>query len=387
MVTGLLSLLIYLENKNRSTLIASAILALGAFMTRYVGVVIPIVCLLGIVFLSQQNWKNRIFDAIIFSLISPGMSFIWFLWNFLTTSKVGQRTAKGAVDLWKSSIEFRLSLSSVIWNWLTLNSNVSVSYNVRKINISLFLFVIGIMCVLLFYKVFQHPNKKPFLAPVRWIILFALTAGLYVAVYFLAFAITTPAPDLIERIASPIYIAILMMIFGLIYLAIEIWQGAKWLRWLSWAVLVIIISSYLPKTITFANTMRTDGVGYTSKTWRESPIIYAIRQLPDSIPVVTNEPAAVLFLTGRDAIWVSEALEMKEGQPDSYGKSQTDFGESVFRNGGALVLFPSFYKQQRDRFYGNLTQKRLNAMLDGLITYKNFGPYSGIYFYKLDFVP
>ena len=78
---------------------------------------------------------------------------------------------------------------------------------------------------------------------------------------------------------------------------------------------------------------------------------------------------------------------MQEEQPDSYGKSQTDFGESVFRNGGALVLFPSFYKQQRDSFYGKQAEGRLEAMLEGLITYKSFGPYSGIYFYKQDLLP
>jgi hypothetical protein len=386
MVIGLLFLLLYFETKSRSTLIFSAILTLGAFMTRYMGIVIPIVCILGIVFLSQQNRKNRIFDTLIFSLISPGLSLIWFLWNFLATSHFGGRMVKGEVDLWKSSIEFRLGLSSVIWNWLTLNSNVVVSYTARKVSISLFLFVIVILCVLLFYKVFQHPNKK-YLTLIRWIILFALTAGLYIAVYFCAFAFTTPLPFLDERIATPIYIAIIMTIFGIIFLAIEIWQGAKWLKWLSWVFLVIIISSYLPKTITLANTMRSDGGGYTSKTWRESPVIFAVRQLPENIPIVTNDPAAVLFLTSREAIWVSEALKIKEEHPEnSYGKSQSNFGESVFRNGGALVLFPGFY-WQLEPLYGEQTQERLNAMLDGLILYKSFGSNSGIYFYKQDLVP
>jgi hypothetical protein len=387
MVASLLYLLLYLEGKHRYTLIFSAILALGAFMTRYIGLAISVTCLLGIVILSLKNLKNRISDALIFGLISPGLSLIWFIWNFLTTSHLGHRTVKNAIDLWKASIDFRVGLSSVIWNWFTLNSNASASYDIRKLSIGLFLFIVGILCVFLFYKTFQRPDRDQYIALVRWIALFVLTAATYVVVYFFAFALTVPAPDLTERIATPIFIAIMMAIFGMSFLAIGLWEDKKWLRWFSWVFLFLLISFYLPKTIAFYNIMRTEGRGYTSKTWQESSVISAIRQLPHNIPIITNEPAAVLFLTGREAIWVSGALGMQPKPSDSYGKSQTDLGETVFRNGGALVLFPSFYIQQRDSFYGSQADERLKAMLDGLMKYKDFGPYSGIYFYQQDFVP
>jgi len=387
MVVSLLSLLLYLERKSRSALIASAFLALGALMTRYIGVTISVTCLLGIMILSQQNWKNRISDAFIFGLLSPGLSLIWFAWSFLTTSHLSHRTVKSVVDLWRAGIDFRVGLSSVIWNWLTLNSNVLASYDIRKLSTGLFLFIVGTLCMFLFYKTFRRLEKGQYLALVRWIVLFGLTAATYAVVYFLAFALTLPAPDLIERIAAPIFIVTLMAIFGMIFLAIELWEDKKWLRWLSWLFLFLLVSFYLPKTIALADVMRTEGRGYNSKTWKGSPIISAIRQLPGGLPIVTNEPAAVLFLTGRDAIWVTAALGKQQQFPQGYGKSQADLGESVFFNGGALVLFPSFYKQQRDEFYGNQADERLNAMLDGLIKYKDFGPYSGIYFYKQNFVP
>jgi Dolichyl-phosphate-mannose-protein mannosyltransferase len=261
MVTGLLLLLLYLETESKSTLVFSAILAVGAFMTRYVGIVIPIACLLGIVFLGHQNQKTRIYDAFIFGLISFLVPLIWFFWNYLATSSLGGRIMTGEVGLWKPSIEFRLGLSSVIWNWMVLNSNVAVSYTFRKVSISLFLFGIGILCAVLFFKVFHYPKNKPYFVLIRWIILFALTAGLYVAVYFFAFALTMPTPDLFERTASPIYIAVIMVIFGMIYLAIEIWQGKKWLKWFPWALLVVMLTSYLPKTITYPIPCELMGVG------------------------------------------------------------------------------------------------------------------------------
>jgi hypothetical protein len=130
-----------------------------------------------------------------------------------------------------------------------------------------------------------------------------------------------------------------------------------------------------------------DVLGYTAKAWRESPLIHAIQLMPDNIPIVTNEPAAVLFLTGREAIWVSESLGRLVDDPrSSYGGSQNDLGETVFRNGGALVLFKSFY-WNLEPYYGNRTWDRVNAMLAGLIVYKSFGSNSGIYFYKPENVP
>ncbi len=245
----------------------------------------------------------------------------------------------------------------------------------------------GLIGSALFYKVFKQPNRKTYIALVRWIILFALSAGLYIVIYFLAFALTTPPPDLYERIASPIYISVILMIFGMIFLTVELWQDKKWLKWFSWLFLAVLLSSYLPKTMMIADAVRTDGGGYTSKEWRESPIIRAIQYLPESIPIVTNEPAAVLFLTGRDLIWVTEAMKIKSDNPEgAYGTSHTDLGETVFRRGGALVLFPSFY-WQLDPIYFKQTQNRIDAMLHNSILYKEFGLNSGIYFYSEKFIP
>lgn len=387
MVTSFLFLLIYLETSSLPVLISSGFLSLGAFMSRYVGITIPLTCLIGILFLSQQNWKKRIIDVFIFGLISIGVSLIWFSWNLRTTSHLGGRMTIGGFNLWKSSVVFRLKLSSVIWNWLTLNSNIQVSYTVQKVSIVLFLLILGLIGSLMCYKLFRQPNKKTYLTLIRWIILFAMSAFLYIVIYFLAFAFTIPPPDLYERIASPIYISVILMIFGMIYLAADLWQNKKWLMWFSWLFLAILLSFYLPKTMAIANAMRIDGGGYTSKVWRESKLIQAIQQMPENIPIVTNEPAAVLFLTGRDAIWVSETLgKLMVNPKNSYGESQDDPGESVFRNGGALVLFYGFY-WQLEPFYGKQTKERINAMLDGLIVYKDFGSNSGIYFYKPDYVP
>jgi len=80
-------------------------------------------------------------------------------------------------------------------------------------------------------------------------------------------------------------------------------------------------------------------------------------------------------------------MKIKSDNPEgAYGTSLTDLGETVFRKGGALVLFPSFY-WQLDSIYYEQTQNRLEAMLQDSVLYKDFGLDSGIYFYSEKFIP
>jgi 4-amino-4-deoxy-L-arabinose transferase-like glycosyltransferase len=177
MVLGLLCLLLHLEKKSPSVLIFSAAFASGAFLTRYIGIAIPIACILGILFLSQQGWKNRIYNAFIYSLISIGPCLIWLLWIFLGTSNLGHRVARNTVDLWASSIDFRKGLFLVIWDWLTLGTHENASYDVQKLSIVLFFCVIGVLCVFLFYKTIRRPEKSQYLVLIHWVMLFCIDNG------------------------------------------------------------------------------------------------------------------------------------------------------------------------------------------------------------------
>jgi hypothetical protein len=124
-----------------------------------------------------------------------------------------------------------------------------------------------------------------------------------------------------------------------------------------------------------------DGAGYTGIRWRNSGTIEGMQELSPNIPIITNEPAAVLFLTGRTAYEIEE-LSRTAPLTDyvRYGEELDDPVQQLFReDGAALVLFDSFYWQLYP-IYDDETPLRLEAFTQGLRLVSDSWD-GGIYFY------
>ena len=61
--------------------------------------------------------------------------------------------------------------------------------------------------------------------------------------------------------------------------------------------------------------MLETGLGYNAVRWRQSQLIAAIKVIPESQPLVTNETMALLYLTGRVASPVAEIYYDKPVYP------------------------------------------------------------------------
>ena len=66
----------------------------------------------------------------------------------------------------------------------------------------------------------------------------------------------------------------------------------------------------------------------------ESPVIEAINGLPVDTQIITNQPDAVLFLTGRPAHWIPEIVAQKPVEQNlRFGDGGT-YQENIFRDKG-----------------------------------------------------
>jgi hypothetical protein len=382
MVAGLLFLLVYFEKQSRPVLLGCSILAAGAVMTRYIGLAVPAAGIVGLLFLQPANGRKRISDALMFGGLSLGISFLWFIWNFFATGQLGNRLFQPAGQFAASVWEFGLGLAGLAWRWQTLNLPGSASGQLQVALLIFMALLFTLACLFVFRSYSLDRGKRRKIATLgRWVLLFGLFNVMYVSIYFLSFVLTSPQPDLNERIAFPLYLGSLIMLYGMLYFWMEV-GSHRWLGLLPWGFTFVLALSFLPQTISEAVVMRRNGIGYTSKSWRESEIIRRVRRLPADLPIVTNEPAAVTFLTGRQSLWISEALGRPVVDPSQrYGDSAPDdLGQTVFRQGGALAIFPSFYGTL-EPIYGDKTQARLDSMIDGLVKVQAFGGASGIYFY------
>jgi hypothetical protein len=379
-IIGALWLLRYIKTGKFLDLIISALLAAFAFISRYTGVALLISGVLCLIFFPLWKWKRRLIDMFVFGGITSLPMLIWLGWSYTQTSTVGEKMLY-LPDIFALAARFRLTFSALLWDWIPFLPT-NAGYNVQKwLLVIVFTFLI-IVCGLMIRLIKR--DKTDFL--VLWLSLFVIYAFVYIIVYLVAYLFSLPTPDLITRIFWPFLVSLWLVILACLFLL------ARYSRWLIVLPMLMVFSFVVieyPGNATYVAMMHETGNGYTSRKWRESPMIATLAALPVETQIVTNEPAAVLFLTGHPAHFMPEVLETEpsknlymfgDGIPDN--PQQVAFRE----DGAALALFSSVYYQLENIYYEKTTEK-LTSLVQGLSLYRQFGKDDVIYFYKPEFLP
>lgn len=377
--TALLSsllLLRFLNTSKRYNLILAALLAAAAFLSRYVGVALLVASFLALLLMSTTSWRKRLLDGLLYSLLVCFPMLVWLGYGYFHTRTLGERSVHLA-DIFSFTISFRLALAETLWRWIRYLPNPT-GYETQK---WWMLFLLLVLAATAGWAIWRS-IRKPSVDILRlWSGFFALYALIYILVYFGAYASTFPTPDLVFRMFEPFLLATGLSLLGLFTLAFQSCRP----NWISSAVVIgLVLLMVVPETLGgYPNlvAMHQYGSGYTGKAWMGSPVIDAINGLPAGTQIITNQPDAVLFLTGRPAHWIPEVVSQKPVEQNlRFGDGGT-YQENIFRDkDGALVLFPSFY-QQMQSFYYEQTDARIASMLNGLTAFRQFDKYSGIYYY------
>ena len=371
-----LLLLRYLKTVHLFNLILAALLAAAAFLTRYVGVALLFVSVMALIFLSNASWRKRILDGFVYSLVVCIPMLIWLGWGYLHTQTLGERTMH-LPDIVSFTINFRLALAEIIWSWTTLLPD-SASYEMQKWWMLALLLILAVAAA---WVLWRSLNKSAIGIIWLWSGFFALYALVYLLVYFGAYITTLPTPDLIFRVFEPFLLASGLSLLGLAALAFQ-GRHPSWISLVTVTGLALLfVVPIIPGNYNNLVSMHRDGNGYTGRVWRQSPVIELLKELPADTQIITNQPDAVLFLTGRPAHWIPEIVSQKPvSQFIRFGDGNT-YQENIFRDrGGALVLFPDVYWQMQSIYYEK-TEERIASMLNGLTIYRQFDDFAGTYFY------
>lgn len=389
-ISGGLWFLYYLETSRWRDLILASILISAAFLTRYPGIALAATAGLSLLVLSRSPWRLRMMHASLYGAIVALPMALWLRWSYAQTGELGERTLAPWTELPARLIDFRLRAAEVVWGWLPWLGQISTDYNARK-NAFVVVLILGVLLVIgIFLRHRGDPDlraKNRFL--LRWLFFWGMFCLIFFLVYLLGYAFTIPTPDLNERLFSPLYIGAIFTLLGLLVCLARSWASWRWLAALVWIVVAVSVSHNVPVSLRLARALHQDGFGYTGRDWRESPVIAAIRSLPPGTPIITNEADAVLFLTGRPAVWLPDVIASQPAEVMArFGDSPAQLPEEiVFRQkGGALVIFPSI-ERQLSRLYGEWTAQRLQTLTAGLAVYARFEPNEVIYFYDPDFFP
>jgi hypothetical protein len=376
-------LLSYFHSRNHWFLGFSAILAGLTFLDRFIGAAFIVVG--AIMIMWQDQWKiKRVWrDLLLFTGVGLVPFLVWLIGLFKTGYTPGVYQF-GKEDIWHILEPFRVSLVEHVWKWLP---GLSILGNLHYRTKLLILFLLMISLLFVVYQSMRKATSDGMSNLVKmgsfsfgiWSLLFVIS------IIILAFSyvfVESPKPALDDRVLSPLQLFFWGMLLSGLF-SFHLLNRRRNFPWILICVFVLSTAAFnIPDTAAVVSEFHERGFALTNIRWRSSGVIRELNDLPESIPIVTNESAAILFYTERPAY---EIPELVEGIPvksfQTFGDNPSNVAERVFREEGAvLVLFDTIYWQFWP-LYGQETQHRLDEFISGLFVYYD-GWDGSIYLYK-----
>lgn len=204
---------------------------------------------------------------------------------------------------------------------------------------------------------------------------FGLSAGLYMIFVVLSVMIEANLP-INGRYLLPVYIALVVVLFSGLAVRKEN-DGMQAAVLLVLALAVTVIGGHVIRSASQTMEAYRDGIGYQGPKWRNSPIILAIRQLPQDAQIFSNGADAINYLTGRNAVMVPEKFARRTGVEDSNNPylEQLAALKSALQKGNAYVVFVDgvdwrFYQVTEEDLRKDAALKVMQTQADGRI----YGP-------------
>ncbi|MBU1101888.1 MAG: hypothetical protein KKA84_15930 [Bacteroidetes bacterium] len=278
---------IYQSKGNILSLFLLSVLASFACLTRYTGIVILLTGISCILLCGKNKTRDRVRHAFIFILVTVLPVGLWILRNYyLSGTLVGRRAASSYTIFENIGYFYNTVLS---W-YLPMNSE----------GIYLVLIIILIAIWILYrtdYRMFTNNEVVNLIYPSLVFVIFY--SGLIVIS-----SSTTAYDQISNRLLSPIYIPIIIILFFIIDKILTEagrYSHQKIKTILLVAGIVLLMRYPLMNTIYFIEKYaKLSGWGYSSDSWTESETIKYFSQnelMAKNYTLFSNEPEAVYILT------------------------------------------------------------------------------------------
>ena len=369
---SLLLLLRYFEAPRRPVLLLAALACGLAILTRFPGLAFMGAGLIGLTLFRPGSWKARLEAIGQYAALASAPILLWQLWAKWQLGVEAPRQWKFDVgNLWSALAPFRGELVGSIWNWIPYHDFFpTLPYHPKP----RLLFAAGLgiagLAVIAVQRIVRcnrltWQRTRSLQLGLLYASFVCLSIGLLAVVFVFSLPQLGPA-DIDRRMLLPAQVGTLLTILLIADLCSRAWRRQRWIRWLTTAGGILLISWYLPQSLELASDLHRTGGGYTGLGWRNSPTVQAVADLPPETPIVTNESAAISFLLDRAAYDIPELARWQKREEFARFGIGDESEERIFReNGAALVLFDSVF----DQFYAIYearAEERLRVFVDGL---------------------
>jgi 4-amino-4-deoxy-L-arabinose transferase-like glycosyltransferase len=313
MLLAFLLLGYYLGNSLRRWLVLTAIVASCALLTRYVGFSLAGAICIVLLLNRQLNWRNRLKDLGIFLAIVLLPTLSWLVRNWLISETLTNRVLNWH-PISRENISF---LIKAVNSWGLLPQRLVVGR--ETLAFSVIIICLSLAGVFWLIRSLPKPGKSPTLE-----IALLLAGWLYVGLLITSLFFLDATTRLENRILLPLYVIIILLI---VIGSALLWEHKTILTRL-FVVLMCLWLAYFSFTRVDGAIidLRSDGQGYASLKWQNSPTAGFIRQQDTSV-IFTNDVTAIYFLSGKDSVGIPNASstetdfsKMRENlrSPDSY---------------------------------------------------------------------
>jgi 4-amino-4-deoxy-L-arabinose transferase-like glycosyltransferase len=377
---GLISLLLLAESLLRRRLVpflAAALAAGGALLSRYPGAAFVLTGVAAIMLWGDWPPKLRLQRAGLFSIIGALPVGVFLLWAFRQPNTEGPRALGGRLEVPRALLQFGRSAADAAWSWKPVPPAVLLPDRLGQLIspewVSGSLAAVGFVGLLLLVygslRWLPAPRLGSRTASPAGIVfkVLALFTIIYLTFFAAAYLATDPTPDVDSRTLLPLLPALLGMAIAFVRLTSDAWKGRPALRagWIG--LLLAALAGYAVISQDIVVGLHHTGLGYTGRDWRNSATIAAVRGIPHELALISNEPYAVLLLTGRTPYTIYEIAQQDPAESYArFGSGETEAEQLFLRGQARLVLFESIH-DQFDMLYDDRADERYQAFISGLI--------------------
>ena len=379
---GLL-LIQYLHTGNIRYLLLSALAVGLASLTRYAGLALIGAGAVSLFLFCREKWFGRFKKSVLYFILACLPLLSWFGWSYFGANHpVAGRTASlGLSGLLDRLQPFRLAMVGTLWGWLPLQDKLTrVQYRGQLAFLVLVVLVVIVLTVIAYKQSGHKTSSEEASGDLYMLGIFGIFSLAYIALLAIPTAFTSSPPTIDDRMLLPLFLSAVIALLAAFSLWGKRWLAGLWggLKIIPWLLVVLCLFQYLPKSAAFISSQHADrGL----RTWENSALVEAVRDLPMDIPVISTRPNIILLWADRPAYtFIVNFSPEFLSQTSPYGSDSQDLNQKVFsERGGAFVDFNDLSPQFIQK-YGKNYVPRLDLLIKGLIVYRQTSE-GVIYFY------
>jgi hypothetical protein len=328
-LAALLSLARYTSHKSAPWLVAAAVTAGLATVTRYAGAALLAAGCSTILLLREGILGRRARDAFLFLAIGGAPVAAWGIRSILLTGSATNRTLA-----WHPPGVLQLKrVFGVVWEWI-IPGRFTYPALYAMAGIAL---LAAIGAILAWRRIGVRNVAAARWASPQGILIqhVAWYSGMLVLTLFAVDA-TTPVD---QRILSPVYLSTLLL--GVISLAS--WRERSRSHWAGLAIPILVgalVLSYGMRSVLVLRTLQASQRGFTNPGWVAMGSLDAIRDLPSDILIYTNNLEALEFFYRRGGTIIPFSVDAVTRLPvGSYEAWLQQMRERLHSGAAVLILF------------------------------------------------